>query len=238
MTMKLARAPTASSAGDRRTAQRRRILDIARRHFLLRGYAAATMSAIAAELGGSKGTLWSHFDSKEALFTALVDADSRDFHADTLSLLDRDGAPFDVLSAAAEAFIAAMSSPSALALQRQVAAEADRIAVGDLLYERLVGVVEARLTTFFAAHMTAGTLRRGDPQRAARLVLALSLGGDPHRLFGPVGAGGSAPSAHAGIVLDTLRTLLTPDDGDDNETLDDADNAAGRSVANRSRCDA
>src|SRR3546814_18554216 len=37
--------------------KRRKILEIAGRHFLDHGYAAATMSAIASELGGSKTTL-------------------------------------------------------------------------------------------------------------------------------------------------------------------------------------
>src|SRR3546814_18750006 len=45
--------------------KRRKILEIAGRHFLDHGYAAATMSAIASELGGSKTTLWDHFPSKQ-----------------------------------------------------------------------------------------------------------------------------------------------------------------------------
>lgn len=227
--MTLAETPIPSPANDRRAAQRRRILDVARRHFLdvarrhflARGFAAATMSAIAADVGGSKTTLWSHFESKEGLFAALVDADSRDIHTKTLALLDRDGAPFDILRAFAESFIGAMASPAVLKLQRQVAAEADRIAVGDLLYDRLVGVVEARLATFFAARMATGALRRGDPLHAARLTIALCLGLDPHRLFWPVDALGAASSAHAGIVLGALKTLFSPSDGDEDETQDD-----------------
>src|SRR5579875_319038 len=36
------------------------------------GCAASSMSTIAARLGGSKGTLYNYFDSKEALFAAVV----------------------------------------------------------------------------------------------------------------------------------------------------------------------
>src|SRR3546814_10130821 len=61
---------------DRRTAQRSHILAIARRHFLARGYAATTMSAIAADVGGSKATLWNHFKSKDDLFAELVKTDT------------------------------------------------------------------------------------------------------------------------------------------------------------------
>lgn len=49
------------------------IVQIATRSFFENGYAATSMSAIADELGGSKATLWSHFSSKEALFSAVVD---------------------------------------------------------------------------------------------------------------------------------------------------------------------
>ena len=36
------------------------------------GFAAASMSAIAARVGGSKGTLYNYFKSKEALFEAYI----------------------------------------------------------------------------------------------------------------------------------------------------------------------
>lgn len=231
--MNLAASSNGSPADVRRAAQRRRILTAARRLFLAQGYAATTMSAIAAEVGGSKTILWSHFDSKEALFAALVDIDSRDFHTGTLALLDGAGAPFAILADFVRAFIAAMSSSAVLTLQRQVAAEADRIAVGNLLYDRLVGVVEARLTTFIAAHMRAGALRRGNPRRAAQLVIALCLGLDQHRLFWPVDALGANPAAHADIVLGALRMLFTPRDGDQDETCDDA--SAARAAGGNSR---
>ena len=232
--MTLAAIPNGSPADVRRAAQRGRIFDAARRLFLAQGYAATTMSAIAAEVGGSKTILWNHFHSKEALFAALVEIDSRDFHTGTLALLDRGGAPFAALADFIPAFIAAMSSPAALTLQRQVAAEAHRIAVGDLLYDRLVGDVEARLSTFIAAHMRAGALRRGDPRRAARLVIALCLGLDHHRLFWPVDALGAAPAAHADIVLGALRMLFSPRDGDQDETCDD--DSAARAAGGDSRC--
>lgn len=61
---------TASSA--RRDARREAILDVARQVFFEEGYAAASMSTIAARLGGSKGTLYNYFKSKEELFEAYI----------------------------------------------------------------------------------------------------------------------------------------------------------------------
>src|SRR5271169_4034828 len=61
--------PPESSRGD---AKRRVILEVARDIFQARGYAAASMSEIAARVGGSKGTLYNHFRSKEELFSAFM----------------------------------------------------------------------------------------------------------------------------------------------------------------------
>src|ERR1700744_640952 len=51
-------------------ARREAILDVAQEVFLEEGFAAASMSTIAAKLGGSKGTLYNYFKSKDDLFNA------------------------------------------------------------------------------------------------------------------------------------------------------------------------
>ena len=53
-----------------RDARRELILDVAQEVFLEEGFANASMSTIAARLGGSKGTLYNYFKSKDDLFTA------------------------------------------------------------------------------------------------------------------------------------------------------------------------
>ena len=55
-----------------RDQRRERILQAAREVFFEEGFNAATMSMIAARLGGSKGTLYAYFKSKEELFDALI----------------------------------------------------------------------------------------------------------------------------------------------------------------------
>ena len=52
---------TRKGRGDRREL----ILDVASEVFLKEGYAATSMSEIAARLGGSKGTLYNYLKSKE-----------------------------------------------------------------------------------------------------------------------------------------------------------------------------
>ena len=60
------------------SAKRRQILEGARRVFLGRGFDAASMGEIAREARVSKGTLYVYFDSKEALFAALIEESKRE----------------------------------------------------------------------------------------------------------------------------------------------------------------
>jgi len=55
-----------------RDQRRDRILQVAREVFFEQGYGAATMSTIAARLGGSKGTLYAYFKNKEDLFEEII----------------------------------------------------------------------------------------------------------------------------------------------------------------------
>ncbi|MBV8684086.1 MAG: TetR/AcrR family transcriptional regulator [Caulobacteraceae bacterium] len=55
-----------------RDVRREAILDAAQDVFMEVGFAAASMSTIAARVGGSKGTLYNYFKSKEELFEAYV----------------------------------------------------------------------------------------------------------------------------------------------------------------------
>src|SRR5215813_13794412 len=56
-------------------AKRRQIIEGARQVFLAQGFDGASMGEIAREAGVSKGTLYVYFDSKEALFEAIVEAE-------------------------------------------------------------------------------------------------------------------------------------------------------------------
>ena len=61
--------------GQSKAETRARLLEAARDEFLATGYRGATLDAIAARVGFTKGALYWHFPNKQALFLALV-ADS------------------------------------------------------------------------------------------------------------------------------------------------------------------
>src|SRR5215467_10408767 len=61
--------PAKSARDDRRDM----IVAIAQATFIENGYSGTSMSAIAARVGGSKGTLYNYFKSKEELFVAVIE---------------------------------------------------------------------------------------------------------------------------------------------------------------------
>src|ERR1700691_2329411 len=63
-----------------RDEKRDAILRIALESFLTDGYAATSMSSIAAKVGGSKATLYNYFCSKEELFSTVIGEKCKDFH--------------------------------------------------------------------------------------------------------------------------------------------------------------
>ena len=192
----------------RRAMQRREILAAARKHFLGEGYFATTMSAIAADIGGSKGILWTHFASKEQLLAAFVDAEIEDFHSDALAILDSTQAPVATLRAFAEHFIARMTNLDALKLQRLAGAVVGHVAVGGQIHDELVSRVENALTAYYSRVMALGSLRNDDPARAAALTISLCMGlGQQRLLWTTELAPEGTASARAEVVAGTLVAL-------------------------------
>nr|WP_144222690.1 TetR/AcrR family transcriptional regulator [Mesorhizobium amorphae] len=105
--------------------KRAEIVAIARQLFFQAGYAGTSMSQIAAAVGGSKTTLYNHFQSKEQLLLAVVD-----------SVVEAGGSVYDTSVEPSEfrawlawfgvATVKRITSPDYISLQRLAAAEALR----------------------------------------------------------------------------------------------------------------
>jgi AcrR family transcriptional regulator len=78
--------PKAVRTTYRGVARRVQILEIAKRLFLEHGYAGVSLDAVISNVGGSKTNVYSHFGSKEGLFTAVVTALCESFQHDFLAL--------------------------------------------------------------------------------------------------------------------------------------------------------
>ncbi len=111
--------PEHKGRGDRREL----ILDVASEVFLTEGYAATSMSSIAAKLGGSKGTLYNYFKSKEELFEAYATRHC-EFHRQQVgALLMGEGDARSVLTAFAKRYLRVFTSETTLRNWRVISAE-------------------------------------------------------------------------------------------------------------------
>lgn len=186
--------PAPSRRETRRRDRRAAILAVAGRSFLSRGYAATTMSAIAAELGGSKGTLWSYFPSKEALFAACLDHATMAYRERLAQLLDPQGDLTPTLFLLAKNLLEKVMSPDALALYRLVVSEGIRFPeMASIFFEHGPHHTRLIIATFLTQAMERGLLRRADPELAARNFIALVFSG-----------------SHQQMLLGQMRTI-TPD---------------------------
>lgn len=163
-----------------KSSQRRQaILDTAKSVFEEVGYERASMTEIAARVGGSKATLYNYFDSKEALFLELVQRAAGLHTAEAPPQLSENGLPcrvsevLSVLDPAAdlaetlqtfgERVLTTFHSPSMLATRRMVIAAANQSDIGKLFYELGPAKAFKIVADFFAAAIAAGKLRRVDP---------------------------------------------------------------------------
>lgn len=101
-----------SSQAERRAATIAAILASARRLFAARGFEAASIDDIAEGAGVAKGAVYHHFDSKEAVFIAVLEG----VQADLLKALSTpegllQGALADVVAAGVALYLRAASAP-------------------------------------------------------------------------------------------------------------------------------
>jgi len=167
----------------RKEERRLAILEIAQRSFLESGYSATSMSAISAELGGSKGTLWNYFPSKEELFAAVLDHATIAYRQALSDQLRPSDDLHATLVAFCRSFITKITSPQGIKLHRLVASESGRFPeVGEIFYRRAPLPTQQMLSDFFTGEMAAGHMRQDDPLAAARALASLCLGGLHHRV--------------------------------------------------------
>ena len=173
-------------ATPRRDLKRDTILSIARQVFMEEGYAAASMSTIAARVGGSKGTLYNHFRSKAELFIAVIQNQCEilqnqifDAHDDNLKIY---------LTQLAGRFVRVMMSEDVLTIHRIVVAEATRFPeIGEALYEAGPKRGKARLVAYLQQAVADGRMKPCDPERAAEQAMELCLAGMYRRRLWNVG---------------------------------------------------
>jgi AcrR family transcriptional regulator len=162
--------------GSRRDRRREQILVVAHEVFYQEGYAATSMSNLAARLGGSKGTLYNYFPSKEALFEACIRDQCARFSD---SFLDpHDERPVEeALRGLGERYVEHLMSDWALRTFQIVVAESARTPdLARLFFEVGPAVGARRLRDYLARRTAEGALDIENPALAAGQFLSLCRG--------------------------------------------------------------
>jgi AcrR family transcriptional regulator len=156
------------------SAKRKQILDGARRVFFGRGFAAASMGEIAREAKVSKGTLYVYFDSKEALFSALID-DSKSETAERMLELDHEDPDVaTALKSFAVRLLRKIAAPQHVAMLRMVIGAAEQFpALARIFFEAGPAHGARRLSAYLEAQTRHGRLAVPDPEIAAWQFLGL-----------------------------------------------------------------
>lgn len=154
------------------SAKRRQILDGARVVFMADGFDAASMNEIARTAGVSKGTLYVYFDSKEALFAALVRQEKREQAEQTCRLDVEDDDIEAVLAGFGQRLLDRMMRPTSIAHLRIVAAVAPKFpSIGRAFFEAGPDYGHRRLGDYLGQKAAAGLIVVDDPSLAAALFI-------------------------------------------------------------------
>ncbi|RXR28634.1 TetR/AcrR family transcriptional regulator [Sphingobium fluviale] len=149
--------------------RRQAILDVATEMFREVGYARASMAAISARIGGSKGTLYGYFKSKEELFAAAMMAVMEEQAEDAIDLLDRSNPDaYSALRRFGLAYLALLTSSDAIAIMRAAIAEGANSALGSTLYTCGAERAWQAMATYIAHLHKKGALQAPDAKVRGR----------------------------------------------------------------------
>jgi len=158
------------------------ILEAATHVFLERGFEKATMTEIVTRSGGSKSLIYEQFGGKTGLFRAMMEQRCAGMMAPLDQIVQSSGSPRETLTGFAHGFVAALSHPEVVGLQRVAVAEGNRnpdvaksyFAYGhDVAYDRL---------TDYLAGVNMGGADKTTLRRLAVMFFAMIQGDSIERL--------------------------------------------------------
>ena len=163
-----------------------RILDVATELFLADGYGATSIEAVAQRARISKRTFYHRFPDKAALFAAVVYRVVENLRPPASVPLFEGGSFEDILHRLARLILRAALTPSALALNRLIVAEAVRFPELAAVSAREGAGTEAitRIAALIEAEAKTGRLSVSDPVFAAEQFLQLVVSLPRRRALG------------------------------------------------------
>ena len=157
-----------------RQSRREAILDVAAEVFLEEGYDAASMSTIAAKVGGSKSTLYNYFKSKQEIFQAHIERYCYWQREAMFGLLGDGGDLKTALTEVGQRYLTNVLSERNMRHFRLIVAAAERAPdLGRAFYEAGPGRGARILGDFLARKQAEGLFVGADPHAAAHLFIGL-----------------------------------------------------------------
>ena len=149
--------------------RRQAIVDVALEVFREFGFERSSMAMISSRLGGSKGTLYSYFKSKEALFESAMRAACEGPGDHIMDLLDAQREDLRVvLRGFAKAYLGFILGEQVLAITRTAISEGYCTSLGPHLFEQGPGRALRKMETYFAKLIQDGKLRAASPVVVSR----------------------------------------------------------------------
>ena len=149
--------------------KREQILQGAMHIFLENGYAGTSMDRVAAEAGVSKQTIYSHFQDKEGLFTALIERVTINRFQMEFGLDPLQDEPALLLHQLAKTFLTKLVDQEYISFIRLVIAESARFPeLAQLYVSTVIQYGCYYLSRYFASHPE---LNICDPEATARIFL-------------------------------------------------------------------
>ncbi len=156
------------------------ILKAGRSAFLEHGFDAVTMDRIAEVANVSKRTVYSHFQSKETLFAAVMGAVCASYRETMLYGIACDAPIEQALSQFGHGFLSMLFNPENVAMYRILAAKAETFPeIGEQFCNAGLRPTTQTLADYLAAQAEAGVIEVDDPYEAASSFIG-SLQGKCH----------------------------------------------------------
>jgi TetR/AcrR family transcriptional regulator, mexJK operon transcriptional repressor len=161
----------------RLAARREAFLAAARQVFEKKGFAEATLDDVVALSGGSRQTLYALFGGKQGLFEAITSGTCESIFQGLTPEKLATRATDEVLKEVGTRYLAIVTSPSCLSLNRLVVAEAPRIPeVVQQFWKLGPGRSRAFLAEFFDRQIEHGLLRMPNSRAGAEYFLEMLSG--------------------------------------------------------------
>ena len=159
---------------DAENPKRNAILMAAAQLFLEHGYDPVSMDAVAAAADVSKRTVYSYFDSKTTLFTAILIAHCSSMGGIALPEHPAGHDPRKVLTDFGRVFLRMITSPRAVAMQRVIFREVERLPeVGKIFFQNGPARHITKLAEYLKQADAEGKLKVDDPAQAAFLFMSI-----------------------------------------------------------------